>query len=192
MKECIVLAAGFSSRMGSWKMTLPWRDTTVLESAIGNALAFCDRVIVVTGYRADELHQRYSHRPNIQLCYNARFQAGMFSSVRCGVAALSGGRFFITPGDMPAIDPAVYAQLWHYHSPRCLSPCYEGTNGHPVLLPAIMAEQILAAPEQSNLRTLMQAHGRESLSVTCEAIRWDLDTPEQYQYRRTRHLSPPL
>ncbi len=178
-----MLAAGLSSRMGSWKMLLPWQGSTVLDSALDNALAFCDRVILVTGHRAAELHQRYMGCSAVQLCYNVRYQAGMFSSVRCGAAALSGGRFFVVPGDMPAIDAEVYAQLWQQQSCGCLLPSYAGKNGHPVLLPFTLATHILAAPEESNLRSLIRAYGYTSVPVESRAIHWDLDTPEQYQKR---------
>lgn len=183
MKECIMLAAGLSSRMGSWKMLLPWQGSTVLDSALDNALAFCDRVILVTGYRAAELRQRYAGHPAVQLCHNAHYQSGMFSSVRCGAAALTGGRFFVVPGDMPAVGAEVYAQLWRQQSCGCLLPSYAGRRGHPVLLPFTLAARITAAPEESNLRSLISACGYTSVPVESQAIHWDLDTPDQYRKR---------
>ena len=182
MKECMMLAAGLSSRMGRWKMMLPWHDGTVLDSALLNALAFCDRVILVTGFRGEELRQRYAGHPAIQICHNVDFREGMFSSVRCGAAALAGGRFFVVPGDMPAIDPTIYARLWKHSARTCLQPFYDGGNGHPVLLPPPLIDLIRNAPVESNLRMLMQAYGRKSVPVNSRAIHWDLDTPEQYQH----------
>ncbi|WP_152906355.1 NTP transferase domain-containing protein, partial [Klebsiella aerogenes] len=32
--DCIITAAGLSSRMGQWKMMLPWRGTTILDASI--------------------------------------------------------------------------------------------------------------------------------------------------------------
>lgn len=185
MKTAIMLAAGFSSRMGSWKMMLPWNQRTVLDSALQNALAFCDQVILVTGFRGAELHQRYGHHPAIKTCHNRNFSEGMFSSLRCGTAALTGGHFFVVPGDMPAIDPAVYACLWqHAAADCCLQPFCDGGNGHPVLLPPPLISQILNAPPESNLRSMMQAFGRRSIPVNSKTIHWDLDTPAQYQRLR--------
>ncbi|WP_034917754.1 CTP--molybdopterin cytidylyltransferase [Erwinia sp. 9145] len=182
MKECIMLAAGLSQRMGTWKMLLPWGTGTVLDSALGGALSFCDRVILVTGHRADELHQRYRQHPQIALCFNASYRAGMFSSVQRGVAALcSEEPFFIVPGDMPAVDPNVYAALWRPNAIRCQRPVCDSGKGHPVLLPPALAPTILAAPPESNLRQLMLHHGCQDVQVTSKSIHWDLDTPEQYQ-----------
>lgn len=184
MKQCIMLAAGLSSRMGRWKMMLPWKTGTVLDSALHHALTFCDNVILVTGYRGEELAQRYAGRSGIQLCPNSRFREGMFSSVQCGVAALLPGRFFVVPGDMPAIEPGVYATLWQCASNKCLQPRSEGGYGHPVLLPSDLIPRILAAPEESNLREIIHQAGRESVPVIGPTIHWDLDTPRQYQHLR--------
>lgn len=181
MKECIVLAAGLSTRMGCWKMQLPWGNGTVLDSALANALRFCDKVILVTGHRGAEIQQRYARHPAIQLCHNERYREGMFSSVKCGVTALSSGHFFVVPGDMPAIAPTIYQRLWQNQAEVCLQPCFDGGRGHPVLLPPALAEAILNAPAQTTLRTLMQAYGRKSLPVDSCTIHWDLDTPEHYQ-----------
>lgn len=37
-KQCIMLAAGLSSRMGKWKMMMPWGEGTILDSALASAL----------------------------------------------------------------------------------------------------------------------------------------------------------
>ena len=181
MKECIVLAGGLSTRMGCWKMQLPWGNGTVLDSALANALLFCDKVILVTGHRGAELQRRYARHPAIRICHNDRYRDGMFSSVKSGVTALSGGHFFVVPGDMPAIAPIIYQQLWQNQGELCLQPCYDGGRGHPVLLPPALAEAILNAPTHTTLRMLIQACGCKSISVDSGTIHWDLDTPAQYQ-----------
>jgi molybdenum cofactor cytidylyltransferase len=33
-KQCVMLAAGLSSRMGKWKMMMPWGEGTILDSAL--------------------------------------------------------------------------------------------------------------------------------------------------------------
>ncbi len=35
--DCIITAAGLSSRMGQWKMMLPWEQGTILDTSIKNA-----------------------------------------------------------------------------------------------------------------------------------------------------------
>ncbi|WPM85025.1 NTP transferase domain-containing protein [Apirhabdus apintestini] len=101
MKQCLILAAGLSSRMGQWKMMLPWREGTVLDSTLRNALAFCDRVILVTGYRGEALRQRYAGRDRILLCHNPVYTQGMFSSLQRGARRLQPGHFLSFPAICP-------------------------------------------------------------------------------------------
>ncbi|VDR26095.1 molybdenum hydroxylase accessory protein, YgfJ family [Raoultella terrigena] len=101
---------------------LPWREGTVLDGAIANALSFCERVILVTGFRGSELHQRYAHHPAIELVHNASYQEGMFSSIQAGVKHIKARHFFIALGDMPAAGAGVYATLWRQRKETCLSP----------------------------------------------------------------------
>lgn len=181
-KQCLVLAAGLSSRMGEWKMMLPWGDTTILDSALENALSFCDRVLLVTGYQGARLQRRYAGRAAITLCHNENYLQGMFSSVRCGAKRLAPGDFFVVPGDMPLLSGEIYAALWrHRYLNCCLVPEYDGGCGHPVLLPADMREVILQANNEANLKALVKARGRQPVSVATPCIHWDLDTPAQYQ-----------
>ncbi|MBK4714822.1 NTP transferase domain-containing protein [Enterobacteriaceae bacterium YMB-R22] len=183
-----MLAAGLSSRMGRWKMQLPWGDGTVLDGALDHALAFCDRVVLVTGFRGEALRQRYAGQPNITLCHNPNYERGMFSSLQRGIRLLADGHFFVIPGDMPAVSPGVYAALWQQRGSRCLIPTIDGGCGHPVLLPPAMREQIRNANPQANLRQLIVGYGRETVDVTCASIHWDLDTPQQYAALRQRLL----
>lgn len=191
MKQCLILAAGLSSRMGQWKMLLPWGDSgCVLDSALDNALAFCERVVLVTGFQGETLRQRYAARPGVVLCHNPDYVQGMFSSLRYGARALTPGHhFFVVPGDMPAIHPGIYAALWRHRGSVSLVPCCNGGRGHPVLLPPVLREGILNAGPQENLRQLMERQGRKALLVDSHAIHQDLDTPLQYR-EACKRLTP--
>lgn len=182
MKQCLMLAAGLSSRMGQWKMMLPLGKSRVLDSALTNALGFCDRVVLVTGYRSAELEQRYCTNHRITLCHNPLYRQGMFSSIRCGARLLAHGPFFVAPGDMPVLPSEIYAALWQQRDlSLCLVPEYDGGCGHPLLLPADMRPVLLAASPEDNLKRLSEARGRRRIAVDCAAIHWDLDTPAHYQ-----------
>lgn len=47
--DCVMPAAGLSSRMGSWKVMLPYSHHTILDESIENALRFCSRVKKLMG-----------------------------------------------------------------------------------------------------------------------------------------------
>lgn len=179
--DALILAAGLSSRMGSWKMMLPYRQGTILDAAINNALGFCSRVVLVTGYRGDELHQRYCGHSQICLVANADYHQGMFSSIRCGVQHIESRHFFLALGDMPCISSHIYAQLWQQRGDYCLIPRFEGGKGHPVLLPQRMIEAVRRAMPEQNMKQIIQSDEPRYLAVENPAIHWDIDTPEQYR-----------
>ncbi|STI34584.1 CTP:molybdopterin cytidylyltransferase [Escherichia coli] len=89
--DCIITAAGLSSRMGQWKMMLPWQQGTILDTSIKNALQFCSRIILVTGYRGNELHERYANQSNITIIHKPRLCPG-FTNIRQGRSTRSANR----------------------------------------------------------------------------------------------------
>ncbi|WP_049082613.1 CTP--molybdopterin cytidylyltransferase, partial [Klebsiella michiganensis] len=146
-KQCVMLAAGLSSRMGKWKMMMPWGEGTILDSALASALAFCDRVVLVTGFRGDELAACYRDHPGVEVVFNPQYQDGMFSSIQCGVGHIRASRFFLALGDMPEITPGVYRRLWaNADAGSCIIPAYDRGKGHPVLLPQRAISLIRRAP----------------------------------------------
>ena len=181
-KQCIMLAAGLSSRMGKWKMMLPWGKGTILDSALASALAFCDRVVLVTGFRGDELAACYQDHPGVEVVFNPQYQDGMFSSVQCGVSHIRDSRFFLALGDMPEVTPGVYRRLWdNPDAESCLIPAYERGKGHPVLLPQRAISLIHRAPQGATLRDVIGQMAVRVVPVASKGIHWDVDTPQQYR-----------
>ena len=196
--DCLITAAGLSSRMGRWKMMLPFstkessrasaveRDDveTILDCSIANALCFCQRVILVTGYRGEEIHSRYEHHPRIKLVHNPSYSLGLFSSIQTGISHCETDYLFITHGDMPLIPPTVFSELWRQRDFDTLFPVVSTVDeqpGHPVLLHRSAFEAVLDAPPQSRMKSLLLAGPHRFISVGTNAIHQDIDTPERYQ-----------
>lgn len=182
VKVCVMLAAGLSSRMGQWTMMMPWGEGTILDSAIENALAFCDQVILVTGFRGDELVACYQDHPAVRVVYNPAYQTGMLSSIQCGIRLIREPRFFLALGDMPEVTSDVYRTLWAYTGENtCFIPVYEQGKGHPVLLPRCAIELINNAPAGVTLRKVIKQMDMRKVPVSTQGVHWDVDTPVQYQ-----------
>lgn len=180
-KQCVMLAAGLSCRMGKWKMVMPWGEGTILDSALASALAFCSRVVLVTGFRGDELAACYRDHPGVEVVFNPQYQDGMFSSIQCGVGHIHASRFFLALGDMPEVTPGVYRSLWaNADTESCLIPAYDRGKGHPVLLPQRAMSLINLAPEGATLRDVIGQLAVRVIAVESQGIHWDVDTPQQY------------
>ncbi len=119
--------------MGRWKPLLPFGETSIIQTVVAAALRACPRVLLVTGYRGDELADLFRSEPRVIPVVNEDWPRGMFSSVRRGMARAGTSRFFVTLGDMPWITPAVYEALLTGDEADVIFPVHGGRRGHPVL-----------------------------------------------------------
>jgi molybdenum cofactor cytidylyltransferase len=141
--DAIVLAAGFGSRFGGRKLTLPWRGGRLIDGALGAALAAPVReVVVVTGADAEVAEAVAAYRvgrdhERLRTLYAPDHSLGMASSLTAGVAALSADcdGVFVFLGDMPLVPPNVPLALAEALAAGAMAaaPSFDGRRGHPVL-----------------------------------------------------------
>lgn len=182
MVDCVIPAAGLSSRMGAWKPMLPYNNSTLLDAAIKHALQFCSKVIVVAGYRADELVLRYQYQQHIKVVVNTDYQQGMLSSIQKGITAVTSARFFITHADMPCIDPQVFRMLLQARHATVVFAGNQQQTGHPVLIDSVLIPSILTLPITAKMKRVLQTGTEHYLQLNAASgIYYDIDTPEKYQ-----------
>jgi molybdenum cofactor cytidylyltransferase len=179
--ECVVPAAGRSRRMGGFKPLLPFRGSTIIETVVGNALEVCARVLLVTGHRAQEIERLFDAESRVVPVRNPEWETGMFSSIRCAVLRLDAARFFVTPGDMPFIEAAVYRALLASAAAEAVFPVFGGARGHPVLFSASVRNAVLLAdPGTARMRDIADGLDCQEIEWADESILRDIDTKEQY------------
>jgi len=174
-------AAGLSSRMGRWKLMLPYNDSTILEASIKNALLACSRVILVVGHRADEIVAKLQGRANIDIVINPDYEQGMFSSIQCGLQYVNSEYFFIAHADMPRIAPAVYQHLWQKRALGTVFPGDKTLTGHPVLISHQLKSQVLEKPQHYGMKAILRDFPIQYLNLDNSDIHFDIDTPEAYE-----------
>jgi len=184
----IILAAGYSSRMGELKPLLPIGEITVLERV---TTLFRDSGIrdvrVVVGHRAPEMLpilERLKARPLI----NIRFHEGMFSSVVTGVGSLEDdvSAFFLTPVDIPLVRRETLELLMaarRTEPAAVLYPSFLGRRGHPPLIDACLRKQIMGWKGDGGLKSCLARYEAVSREVETgdEYILHDMDTPPEYE-----------
>lgn len=116
----VILAAGYSSRMKSFKPLLPVGDMTAIERSIAALIgAGVRNIIVVTGHNREKLEPVVSTSAadmNVIKAYNENFADGMFSSIKTGLAAVrdnfaDAAGVFLMPVDCPLISSSVITDL---------------------------------------------------------------------------------
>jgi molybdenum cofactor cytidylyltransferase len=185
--DCIILAAGASTRMGRPKLGMPFgRATevppsrgTVLGTSVAQALAAGARVIVVA--RPGDGAALAAAWPSVEVALNSDPSRGMASSLKEGLRLVRAERFFFTPADMPFIGPEVYRELARFDSASPILPTYRGRRGHPVLMPSALIPAIMALPAEVPLKTLIEASGPAFVEMADDSILRDIDTIEEYE-----------
>ncbi len=179
--EGVVLAAGYSSRAGTFKLELELNGKTVIEHCIGSLIEFCSRIIVVGGYQIEKVQALLAKYPQVEVVLNSKFDEGMFTSVKEGMRHIQGDRFFFTPGDYPLISRDVCRSLLAVEG-EIVIPVYRGRKGHPVLMSGSIAKELLKEDDTSNLRDYIRCKGFKPLEVEYEGILIDLDTRDDYKH----------
>ncbi len=206
--DCIIPAAGASSRMGSFKPLLPFgpAEATVVETTVTSALAAGLRVILVLGHRGGEIAQRLGSclgpgvlgQAGLVLVDNPRWEEGMMSSLQAGLAQVTGDHFSTLPADMPLVDASIHLALeaaWKSERAAGLPavPLFascQGEAGHPVLIPSTLIPGLLSLPAKAKARPFLLSQGGRLVDIPLPAgaaTLQDLDTYADYRAARRAH-----
>jgi putative nucleotidyltransferase with HDIG domain len=184
----IVLAAGFSSRMGAFKPLLPFGERTLIDHVVTSLRAAgVRRIRVVTGFNAEALAPELV-RLGVARVHNPGYAKGMFSSVKAGVASLppDADGFLLAPVDMPLIRPSTIARVVSAAASRdsaVVYPTFRGERGHPPLVRRSLFAEILASDGEGGLRALLARHPDEAgeVAVFDRGCLTDMDHPGDYR-----------
>ncbi|MFJ2961883.1 NTP transferase domain-containing protein [Streptomyces collinus] len=181
----LLLAAGGGRRLGGRpKALLPHRGRPLVEHAVRVLReGGCATVHVVLGAQAGEVRAQAS-LPGCVLVDNPDWEQGMGSSLRAGLASLTGTdtrAALVSLVDQPGIGPEAVARvLAAYEGEESLvSAAYEGVRGHPVLFGAAHWAGIAAAAQgDRGARAYLKEHRPEVALVECGDVArpFDIDT----------------
>ena len=85
--DCIILAAGLSSRMFDFKPLMLYNGISFLENIINKTKNFCNKVIVVTGYNSkliESIIQTKYNNEKIYTVFNPEYNSSMYLSLLAG------------------------------------------------------------------------------------------------------------
>lgn len=191
----IILAAGESKRLKGGKLLLPYRDSTIVETTVTNALlSELDEVLVVLGKYSEKIRS-LEGIIKVKTCYNSNYREGMLSSVLCGLNNLPEEvtAAMIMPGDYPSVSSGVYNELIRQYSISAkglIVPVCQGKRGHPLLMDMKYREQVEKLDPSEGLRSLLGTYSRDILEVDVNetGILRDIDTLGDYHYEMKQNI----
>ena len=200
----VIVAAGMSSRMHSFKPMLPLAGATVIRTLIGTLQkASVAPVVVVTGRNGRELTEHILDL-GVETVLNERYaETDMFYSACLGLRTISGraDRVFFLPGDVPLFSHYSITAMNEYmdrYGCDILIPAYNGRQGHPVLLAAPVIDQLTDYQGEGGLKGAIDSlEARKAvLTLPDQGLVLDADNPEDYrrleQYSAAAAQLPPL
>jgi len=179
MAQGIILAGGYSSRIGTNKMTLPYRDKPLICHTIASMAASVSHIFVVTGYYHEDTLMAIKDHPLVSVIHNPNYSLGMFSSVLAGIEHVTED-VFIIPGDYPLVKEKTYQDLLNAKGIQRV-PTYEGHRGHPLFITKPLVQALKVEPKESNLKSFRNRYNLALVETDDPGILIDIDTIEDHQ-----------
>ncbi len=180
----VIVAAGMSSRMGDFKPMLNLGSISIAQRVIATMQqAGAEKIVVVTGYRGEELEHHLS-KCGVVFLRNENYETtDMFYSAAMGLSYLKDKceKVLFTPVDIPLFNPATVTALLSCQAPL-VYPSHQGITGHPILLSQEVIYKILTDPGAQGLKSALEQCGTEPtlVEVNDPGILRDADTPEDF------------
>lgn len=184
----LLISAGLSGRMGTFKPLMLYKDKSFVVTIIEKLLTVCERVVVVTGFKSDEVKSVCSLQfaDRVECVFNPNFEKGMFTSLQAGLAELKDSDWIIYHFiDQPFHEEKFYRELISQidDDNDWIQPCYNGKEGHPILFKKNIFEKILTADPSSSLRLIRYDTNTKKKKWECgySQILNDFDTNEDIE-----------
>jgi molybdenum cofactor cytidylyltransferase len=186
--SAIVLAAGGSSRFGQAKQLLAFQGESLVRRAVRSAVdGGCASVSVVVGDARDSIEAELRETPAL-IVENREWQRGLGTSIRCGLRHQLTSRpelnaVLLLVCDQPFVDASVIAALvrqWENSRKTIVACSYANTLGVPALFDRACFEELLALPDKSGAKALIESRFGGVARVEFEKGAIDIDTPGDF------------
>jgi molybdenum cofactor cytidylyltransferase len=184
----IIIAAGYSSRMDSFKPLLKFGDKTAIERLIHTYQnAGIEDIYVVVGHKKEEIVDQLEGL-EIDIVYNEAYDEGMFTSIKKGILALEEevDAFFVQPVDIPLIKEKTLLLLMEAYiagEKGLYYPVFCKQKGHPPLIDCKYNSITLKSDGEGGLRKILDLYQEDNCYVPVydNAILMDMDKIEDYE-----------
>jgi len=180
--DAIVMASGYSKRMGKNKLQLPYRDTNLLGYTL-EKLSFLPFYNIYVCGREDWV-ESLAKKFNYIYLENKNAHLGQSESVKLGVSNSSGEGIVFFTGDQPLLTKnsilKIYFEFLKYN--YITIPRAEGERFSPVFFPKYKRKELLNLEGDTGGREVIKNSSLISFVDFPNKIEFlDIDTPEEYQ-----------
>lgn len=181
----LILAAGGSTRLGQPKQLLRIAGESLVFRAVRTATeAGCAPIALVVGSLRAEIEAEVGDAP-VLIVPNEQWTRGVGTSIHAGLRALLDAQpdlqsVVLLTCDQPFVDRTTLTRLidkQRTSSKAIIASSYADTLGIPALFARSCFEELLALPDDSGAKPLIEARLAEVASIAFPRGEIDLDTP---------------
>jgi len=185
----IILAAGGSGRLGRPKQLLSFRGESLVRRAVRAASeGGCARIVVVAGEEGDLIEIELRKTPAV-LVQNPEWRRGLGTSIRRGLQHLLDTQpeldaVVLLACDQPFVDAGTVAMLIKKQAASgkpIVASAYADTLGIPALFDRSCFESLLALPDDSGAKALIESSLHDVAQVEFKEGAIDVDTPADFE-----------
>jgi molybdenum cofactor cytidylyltransferase len=186
----VILSAGASSRMGTPKALLPYREGTFLEHLIEATQQPCvGATRVVLGAGAEEI-RTIAKLDSSVVVLNPDWEQGQLSSIWAALRNLAGiatDGIVLCPVDHPLVSGTLVGELverFYADRKAIVLPTYKGRRGHPVIFSSALYDELLTAPADKGARAVVWVHAGDVLEVPTdeEGVVLNINDPDMLRH----------
>lgn len=182
MISAIVMASGFSTRMGKNKLLMQYNDKTIIENTL-DILNKCDfkEIIVVSQYQ-EVLNMSNIYGFKAILNHNAIL--GQSESIKLGITnsqECDGYMFFV--GDQPLLnilDVKDIIKCFENNTEYIIIPTYKERKGNPVIFPSYLKDSLLMLKNDEKGKKVINEYDKIKYVKVNKETLMDIDTKKDY------------
>jgi len=188
-KNCsvVILAAGYSSRMGKLKFALTLSDgTTFIQRIVKQYLLFgCEEIVVVVNEEGKNYFDKSNlgEQSNFLIALNEHPERERFFSLKTGLIKLKNTQYvFIHNVDNPFADSIVLEKLYGNRAGgNFVKPIFKNKGGHPILISHKIAKNIILQNDYSiHLNNFLKSYLCKEIEVGDKNILININTKDEY------------
>ena len=146
--------------------------------------AAIEQIVVVLGHQADEV-RKVLDGDDLTFAENPDYEAGLASSLRCGLKALPGvAAVAVMLGDMPEVRPETIDRLFETINAAdgilVAVPTWQGKRGNPVVWHRVLFDPMIELEGDQGARSLLKRYSAFVAEVPVDdpGVCLDVDTEE--------------
>lgn len=188
----IILAAGFSNRMGKPKLLLPYKEKPLIYYPVALATKHnLQPIILVSGIYHEQLLKALQPFENkLTIITNELAEEGMSTSLKKGIEAIETevDACFLFLGDQPFVTDEVIRELLKVYREnqdsgiKIVRPCYQKKPGHPILIDKSLFTQFKQLKGDQGGKMILKKYKEQLKYINFDNPLWgaDIDTPKDY------------